>query len=165
MCGSFPQARDPVREKAMRNAIALPIVSVVLIASLVAGCGGDDSGGSTDAGTSTTSAANGNASVCATYALVQSAGKAVEQLDPSKASADQVKRAVSDLSKSVQALSSAASEAAGQAASEIKPAVSRFESQLDSAAGQPASQQLSTLGTALGELESSLKKTISGLDC
>ena len=149
----------------MRNAIALPIISVVLIASLVAGCGGDDSGSSPATETSTTSGANGNAPVCATYALVVSAGKTVEQLDPSNASAAQVKRAVADLSKSVQALSSAASEAASQAASDIEPAVSRFQSQLDSAEGQPVSQQLSTLGTALGELESSLNKTISGLDC
>jgi hypothetical protein len=149
----------------MRKTIAIPIVTAILIASILAGCGGDDSTGNTGAATSTTTNASGNASVCATYALVQSAGDAVTQLDPSNASAAQVKQAVADLNKSAQALSSAASQAANAAGSDVKSAVSRFQAQSGSAQGQPVSQQLVTLGNALGQLESSLKETIAQFNC
>ena len=101
----------------------------------------------------------------ATFALVESTGKAVGKLDPSTATAAQVKKAVGDLQKSVKALASAASAAAGQAGSEVKSAVSTFQSQVDAAQGQPASQQLRTLGAAADKLESSLNQTIAQLGC
>jgi hypothetical protein len=151
----------------MRHLIAVPTVTAVLIASLLAGCGGGGSSSSSTTGAATSTSTNTGAStpVCATFALVESAGKAVGKLDSSNASAAQVKQAAGNLQKSVKALSSAASAAAGQAESEVKSAVSTFQSQVAAAQGQPASQQLRTLGAAAGKLESSLNQTIAQLGC
>ena len=128
----------------MRHVIAVPTVAAVLIASPLAGCGGSSGSSSSTTGAATSTSTNTGAStpVCATFALVGSAAKAVDKLDSGNASAAQVKQAAGDLQKSVKALSSAASAAAGQAGSEVKSAVSTFQSQVDAAKGQPASQQL-----------------------
>jgi hypothetical protein len=151
----------------MRHVIAVPTVTAVLIASLLAGCGGGGSSSSSSTGAATSTSTNTGAStpVCATFALVESAGNSVEKLDSGNASAAQVKQAAGNLQKSVKALSSAASEAAGQTGSEVKSAVDTFQSQVDAAQGQPASQQLKTLGAAAGKLESSLNQTIAQLGC
>jgi hypothetical protein len=146
--------------------MAAPLATVAAIAVLVAGCGGGGgSSSSTAAGSSTTTNAGSNSPVCATFALVQASKKDVEKLDPSNASPAKVKKAVTNLGKSVKALSSAASKAGGQAGSQITSATTAFQSQLDSASGQPVPQQLATLGNAIGQLESSLTQTMSQLKC
>jgi len=96
---------------------------------------------------------------------VQSAASAFKQLDPSTASASQVKQAIYGLGLSVKGLSSAVSQAGGQAQSNLKSAVSSFQSQLKSAVNQPVSQQLTTIGAALGQLQSSLSQTKTQLNC
>ena len=149
----------------MRHVFALPTIIVVLAASLIAGCGDDDSTTTTNAGGTTTATTGGSSAVCATFALVQSAGNDLKQIDPSQTTAAEVKEAVSNLGKSVQALGSAASDAGGQAKSDIESAVGSFQSELDSAEGQPIPQQLVTLGTALGQLQTSLSQPLSDLDC
>ena len=96
----------------MRQILAVPISAAVLIASLLAGCGGDDS---SDSGTTTTTTgASGSASFCAAYSQVQSDGESIKQLDPANVTVNQVKQEVASLKTSVQALGSAASETAGQ---------------------------------------------------
>jgi hypothetical protein len=149
----------------VRNAFALPIIIAALAASLIAGCGDDGGTTTTTAGGTTTTTAGGSSAVCATFALVQSAGNDLKQIDPSQTTPAEVKKAVSNLGKSAQALGSAASEAGGQAKSDVEPAVRTFQSELDSAEGQPISQQLITLGTALGQLKTSLSQTLSDFDC
>ena len=147
----------------MRHTFAVPITAAVLIASLLAGCGGDDS---SDSGTTTaTTGASGDAAVCAAYAQVQADAKSIKQLDPANVTATQVKQKLGSLKTSVQVLGSAASETKGQAQSDVKSAVNSFESQLNSAEGQPVSQQLVTLGTAISGLQSSLSQTASDLKC
>ena len=80
----------------MRNVIAVPTVTAVLIASLLAGCGGGSSSSSSTTGAATSTSTDTGAStpVCATFALVESSAKALGKLDPSTASAAQVKQAV-----------------------------------------------------------------------
>jgi hypothetical protein len=147
----------------VRHAFALPTIVVALAASLIAGCGDDDSATTTNAGGTTTTGAD--STVCATFALVQSAGNDLKQIDPSETTPAEVKEAVSNLGKSVQALGSAASDAGGQTKSDVEAAARSFQSELDSAEGQPIAQQLVTLGTALGQLQNSLTQTLSDLDC
>lgn len=160
----------------MRHAISAPIVIVVLTAALLAGCGGDDSESAPATETSTsTSTTTGNgggnggggkvSAACGTYTLVQATGQAVDKLDPSDASAAQVKKAVTNLSKSVEAFAGAASKAAGATKSDVKSAVDTFQSEFDSAEGQPPAQQLNTLGNAIDELQGSLKQTVDQLGC
>jgi hypothetical protein len=139
----------------VRHAIALPTVIAALTASLIAGCGGSSSSSSTSAATSTTT---GTSAVCADISKVQSAASTFKQLDPSTASVKQVKQAIYGLALTVKALSSSASQASGQAQSSLKSATSSFQSQLKSAVNKPVSQQLTTLGTSLGQLESSLSR-------
>jgi hypothetical protein len=146
----------------VRHAIALPTVIAALSASLIAGCGGGSDSSSTSAATSTTTSAS---SPCADIAKVQSAASDFKQLDPSTASAKEVKGAIYGLGLTVKGLSSSASQAAGQAQSSLKSAASTFQSQLKSAVNQPVSKQLTTIGTALGQLESSLSQTKTQLNC
>jgi hypothetical protein len=149
----------------MRHAISVPIAIAVLTAALLAGCGGDDSTSSPATETTTTGNAGGDASVCATYAFVQAAGEEVEKLNPSDASAAEIKKAVSNLTKSVQALGSAAAKAAGETKADVQSAVDAFQSKLDSAEGQPTAQQIATLGDAFDELQVALKQTVDELKC
>ncbi len=146
--------------KPVRHAIVLPTAIAALTAVLIAGCGDDNSTTTTTTATTTSASA-----VCANVSKVQSAASAFKQLDPNTTSATEVKQAIFTLGTSLQALSSAASQAGGQAQSSLKSTVSSFQSQLKSAANQPVSEQLTTLGTALGELESSLSQTKTQLDC
>jgi uncharacterized protein YoxC len=144
----------------MRASVSVPTIIATFGLALLAGCGGDDDSNSGSATTTTQT----SSPVCAAYAQVQSTGNDLKQLDPS-ASASEVKQAVAKLAASVQALSSAASQEAGQTQADIKSAVKGFQSKLNSAKGQPLSEQLVTLGTALGALESSLGQTTSQLGC
>jgi hypothetical protein len=153
----------------MRHAIAAPIVIVALTAALFAGCGGDDSSGDSTGGTSTTTTNNngggGEASVCATYAFVKATGQDVAELNPGDASPSQVKKAVTNLSKSVQAFAAAAADTGGEAKSDVDSAVDTFQSQFNAAQGKPPAEQLTALGNAIDELESSLKQTVNQLKC
>jgi uncharacterized protein YPO0396 len=145
----------------VRHAIAVPIIIAALAVSLIAGCGGSSSSNSTTASTATSA----GAPVCTEISNVQSAVSDFKQLDASTASVKQVQKAIYTLGVSVKALSSAASQASGQAKSSLKSAASSFQSKLKSAVNQPVSQQLITIGTALGQLESSLSQTKTELDC
>jgi hypothetical protein len=76
-----------------------------------------------------------------------------------------VKQAATKLNDSVEALSSAASQAGGQVGPSVKDAVTSFQTKIFSAANQPVSQQLVTVETALGQLETSLSQTVSQFRC
>lgn len=144
----------------MRHTFAVPIVTLTFVASLLAGCGDDDGSNGNP-----TTAATAASPICANISNIQSAASDFKQLDPSTVSARDVKQAIFTLGTSAKALSSSASEAAGQAKANLKSAVSSFQSELKSAVDQPVSQQLAALGTAIGELESSLSQTANKLDC
>ncbi len=151
-------------EDCMRPTFALPIVTFTLVASLLAGCGSDDdSNGNTNG--NTTTATTAASPVCADVSNLRSAASDFKQLDASTASANEVKQAIFTLGTSAQALATTASEAAGPAKASLKSAVSSFQSELKSAVDQPVSQQLVALGTAIGDLESSLSQAARKLDC
>jgi gas vesicle protein len=160
-----PSPAKPVRGRLARLEEAVlrlrhPFAVAVVSTLALIGCGGDGDTTTTTATTTTTNAGGGSA-VCAAYAQVQSAGKALRQLD-SRSSPDQVSQAAADATTSVKALSSAASQTTSEARSNIKPAVSRFQAQLE---GQSIAERLTTIGTALGKLERSLKETANQLKC
>ncbi len=143
----------------MRHVFAVPITAAVVIASLLAGCGDDNS---SNGDTTATAAAS---PVCADISRMQSAASDFTQLDSDNVSNTEVKQAIFALGTSVHALSSSVSKAAGQAQASLESAVSSFQSELKSAAGKPVSQQLVALGNAVGELEKSLIQAASDLNC
>jgi hypothetical protein len=134
------------------------VVTIVLVASLVAGCGSSSS--TTVA--STTSTGNGTSPVCAAYSQMVSF-KDLKQLDPSNAS--QVKAAMRNVNAAAGALSAAVSLTAGNTGASAQSAVSTFQSQFASAQGQPTAQQVATVQAALKQLESSLHATVTQLGC
>jgi hypothetical protein len=146
----------------MRSTLAIPIVTALLIASLLTGCGG---GTDTSATTTTATAASGNSAVCASITKVKSAANAFKRLDPSTVSAAQLQKTFSNLSTGVTDLSSALSKAGPQAKAEVKTGVDSFKSQLKSAQNQSLEQQLITLGTAIGQLQTSLSQATSQFKC
>jgi hypothetical protein len=152
----------------MTKKIIVPIVILGLTTPLLLGCGGDDSSDGANASTSTTTTGSANsetAPVCATFALIQSAGKEITELDPSNATPAQVKKAVDNLQKSVGAFSSAVSKAGAEVGSDVKSAVSTFESQADAAQGQPPAQRVAALGRAFDELRGTVSQSIDQLNC
>jgi hypothetical protein len=150
----------------MPRASATATVIFVITAGLLGACGGDDST-TTGAGgaTSTTTTGTGGSAACATYVLLQGAGEAVTKLDSEGASSAQVTQAADNLSKSVQAFSSAASKAGDEVKSEVESAVSSFQSQADAAQGKPPAQRLAALGSAFQELQRQVGKTVDQLKC
>jgi hypothetical protein len=144
----------------MRSTLAIPVVTAILIASLLTGCGGGN-----NTSTTTTTAASGNSAVCASITKVKSAANAFKRLDPSTVSAAQLQKTFSNLSTSVTDLSSALSKAGPQAQADVKTGVDNFKSQLKSAQNQSLEQQLITLGTAIGQLQTSLSQATSQFKC
>jgi hypothetical protein len=144
----------------MRSTLAIPIVTALLITSLLTGCGGGN-----NTSTTTTTAASGNSAVCASITKVKSAANAFKRLDPSTVSAAQLQKIFSNLSTSVTDLSSALSKAGPQAQADVKTGVDNFQSQLKSAQNQSLEQQLITLGTAIGQLQTSLSQATSQFKC
>jgi hypothetical protein len=130
-------------------------------ALILAACGGGDDDTTTTTTGATTTGAGDSSQVCAAYAQVKSAGKAVRELDRNS-SPTEVGQATSDVATSVKALSSAASEASGETKARIQAAVSSYQSELE---GLSLAERLAALGTAVSKLENSFSETARQLKC
>ena len=140
----------------MRYMAGVTVITIALVASLVAGCGSSSS--TTVA--STTSTGNGTSPVCAAYSQLRSFND-LKQLDPSNA--PRVQATMRNVNLAVGSLEAAVSLTAGNTGASAQSAVSTFQSQFASAQGQPTAQQVATVQTALKQLESSLHATVTQL--